>query len=134
MPRPPSDKTKPRKSRATGAAASDAERNADGTVKKGNTAAKGHGKGRAGRQTAAEERRYMTAFRKGLSDAALTKVIKAQVEKALKGDTRAAKLLLSYAIGKPAEQKPEDGGKGRTGVRVEFYVDTGEEKADGDGG
>jgi hypothetical protein len=135
VPRPKTDKTKPQKSRATGAAEADPERNADGTVREGNTNAVG-GKGgrRPGRQTAAEERRYMTAFRKGLSDEDLTAIISEQVKKAKDGDTQATKLLLSYAIGKPTEQRPEgDAGKGGR-VRVEFYVDTGENKAADDGG
>lgn len=76
----------------------------------------------------------MAAFRKGLSDEDLTEAIKAQVNKAKKGDTQATKLLLSYAIGKPQEQRAEgEAGKGGR-VRVEFYVDTGEDKAGGDGG
>lgn len=111
MPRPPSDKTKPRKSRATGKAKADPDRNADGTVAKGNKAAKGHGKGRTGRQTLAEETRYMQAIRQGLPPERLSEVIEAVVKEALGGNIKAAELLLKYVVGKPVEYKPPDADK-----------------------
>ena len=129
MPRPPSDKTKPRKSRATGAAAADPSRNADGTVRKGNTTSKGHGKGRGGRATLAEETRYMQAIRKGLSPAKLTKVVDAVVKEALQGNIKAAELLMKYVVGKPVEYRPPDADK-PTAIEI-TYVRATPPKGDG---
>ena len=61
-----------------------------------------------GRPRLDEEQRYLRTLRKALPEKDVRAIVAALVSRAKRGDSRAAQLLLEYAIGKPTQYVKTD--------------------------
>lgn len=64
-----------------------------------------------GRPPRAKEEQLLGVLREVVTEQRLVAMVQALVERATAGDVQAARLLLSYLIGQPAQQVQLDGGR-----------------------
>jgi hypothetical protein len=74
-----------------------ADRNADGTFKKGVY------KGGPGRRRVADEERYLSVLRRTLTVDDWAAIVQKAIDQAKRGDSTARAFLANYAIGRPTE-------------------------------